>query len=250
MTIKQSVKSALVTGANKGIGLEIARQLGERDYRVWLGCRDKERGETAAEKLRADGLDARAVVLNVASQESVSKAATVVGREMAALDVLVNNAGMHFGPPPRPSEESVDQMREMIDINALGAMRVTQAFLPLLHKSKSARIVMMSSSLGSLSATATLATDVWNVEFAGYCASKATLNMLTLKLAKDLMGEGIKVNAVDPGLTSTDLTGHMPGRKTSEAAVIAVRLATLDELGPTGGFFHDGYFNSPARHDW
>lgn len=105
----------------------------------------------------------------------------------------------------------------MLDTNALGALRVTQAFPPLLRRSKAARVVMMSSSLGSLSATAALGTDVWNVNFAGYCASKATLNMLTLKLAKDLMGEGIKVNAAGPGLATTDLTGRTP----EEAAAIA-----------------------------
>lgn len=243
-------QTALVTGANKGIGFAIARQLAEGGLSVWLGCRDGERGENAARELRGHGLDAQALLLDVADDASVRAAAQVLGGEISALDVLVNNAGMHFGLPPRPSEEPVEQMHMMLEVNALGPVRVTQAFLPLLRKSPGARIVMMSSELGSLDATMDTTSENWTVGFAGYCASKTALNMFTLKIAKDLMAEGIKVNAADPGLTATDLTGHMGQRSPKEAAAIAVQLATLDPLGPTGGFFHDGIGTPFPQHRW
>ena len=243
-------QTALITGANKGIGFAIAKQLAEQGFFVWLGCRDVERGEREAQTLRDLGLQAQALILDVADDESVRTAADRLATANVSLDVLVNNAGMHFGLPPRPSEEPVDQMRAMIEVNALGPVRVTQAFLPLLRRAPAARIVMISSGLGSLEATTDMTSENWTVGFAGYCASKAALNMFTLKLAKDLMDEGIKVNAVDPGLTATDLTGQMGERTPEFAAAIAVRLATVDGLGPTGGFFHDGIAAPLPRHRW
>ena len=250
MEVPMTKAIALITGANKGIGLAVARQLGERGYSVWLGCRDRDRGETAAAQLRALGLDAHAIVLDVTQDESVRQAAARLGEELAALDVLVNNAGMHFGLPPAASEESIDHMRAMFEANTLGPVRVAQAFLPLLRRSASARIVMMSSGLGSLASTTDMTSENWTVGFAGYCASKSALNMFTIKLAKELMSEGIKVNAADPGLTATDLTGHMGNRSPHDAAAIAVDLATLGRLGPTCGFFHHGHAGSLSQHPW
>ena len=242
--------NVLITGANKGIGYAIARQLGERGCSVWLGCRDSDRGETAAAQLRAAGLDAHAVVLDVTRDESVRKAAERLDGALAALDVLVNNAGMHFGLPPGASEEPLDHMRAMFETNTLGPIRVTQFFLPLLRRSAAARIVMMSSGLGSLQSTTEMTSQNWGVGFAGYCASKSALNMVTIKLAKELLSEGMKVNAADPGLTATDLTGHMGDRSPEEAAAVAVELATLGRLGPTCGFFHHGHAGSLSQHPW
>ncbi len=241
---------ALVTGANKGIGYAIAQQLATTGYSVWLGCRDISLGSLAAEKLRGEGLSATAIRLDVTDQGSIGDAVEKLEAEVPALHVLVNNAGLMFGSAPRPSEESVDQMRQMLDVNTLGPLRVTQAFLPLLRKAEGARVVMLSSGLSSLDATADITSENWTVGYAGYCASKTALNMLTLKLAKDLMPDGIKVNAADPGLTATDMTGHMGERKPTEAARIAVYLATLGPLGPTGGFFHDGNSDPMPRHRW
>ena len=240
---------ALVTGANKGIGLAIARQLGKRGYSIWLGCRDTDRGESAASDLRSAGIDARALTLDVADTDSVRAAAGRLGGEVDALDALVNNAGISIGTPARVSEESVDDMRAMFEVNTLGPVRVTQAFLPLLRRSKSARIVMMNSGLGSLAGTTDMAGLFWNVGYPGYCASKSALNMLMVKLAKELLADGIKVNAADPGFTATDLNGHTGYRAVEEAAVIAVELATLNPMGPTGGFFHDGHAGQ-SRHRW
>ena len=240
---------ALVTGANKGIGLAISRKLGERGYAVWLGCRDPDRGENAASGLRAAGIDAHVLALDVSETDSVLSAADRLGRDVGALDVLVNNAGISIGAPARVSEESVDDMRRMLEVNTLGPVRVTQAFLPLLRRSKAARIVMMNSGLGSLTGASDMAGLLWNVGYPGYCASKSALNMLTVKLAKELLAEGIKVNAADPGFTATDLNGHTGHRSVEEAAAIAVELATLNFMGPTGGFFHDGHA-SQSRHPW
>ncbi|BCP55700.1 short-chain dehydrogenase [Kaistia sp. 32K] len=228
---------ALVTGANKGIGLAIARQLGANGHSLWLGCRDLQRGDAAARELRNAGIDARAVQLDVTNEASVAAAAGTVEREAGKLDVLVNNAGVMFSPPPSVAEESIDEIRQMFEANVFGVLRVTQAFLPLLRKSEAARIVMMSSGLSSLSDALDMRSETWSVGFAGYCASKTALNMLTVKLAKELDREGIKVNAVDPGLTSTDMTGNGPGHSPEEGARPAVALATMHAFGPSAGFY-------------
>ena len=242
---------ALVTGANKGIGLSIARQLGKRGFAVWLGCRDPDRGEAAATELRDAGVDARAITLDVADGGSVEAAAAQLGEQAGVLDVLVNNAGISVGsPPPGVNEEAIDDVRAMFEVNTLGPLRVTQAMLPLLRKSSAPRVVMMSSGLGSISDTADMASLIWNVDAAGYSASKAALNMLTVKLAKALLADGVKVNAADPGYTATDLNGHSGTRTVEEAAAIAVELATLGPMGPTGGFFNDGHAGQMARYPW
>lgn len=241
--------TALVTGANKGIGLAIARQLGVKGFSVWLGCRNSDRGETAAAELRGLGIDAQALELDVTDSESTRKAALRFGEGAASLDVLINNAGISIGTPAHVSKESVDDVGRMFEVNTLGPLRVTQAFLPLLRRSKSARIVMMSSGLGSITDAGDIAGLFWSVGYAGYCASKSALNMLTIKLAKELLADGIKVNAADPGFTATDLNGHTGYRTVEEAAAIAVKLATLNPIGPTGGFFHDGHAGQ-SRLPW
>lgn len=228
---------ALITGANKGIGFAIARQLGASGHTIWLGCRDFQRGEVAAEALRAEGIDAHAMQLEVTDAASVSAAAAMLDHEVSKLDVLVNNAGLMFAPPPSLAEESVDEMQQMFETNVFGVVRVTQAFLPLLRRSDAGRIVMMSSGLSSLGEALDMRSETWTVGFAGYCASKTALNMLTIKLAKELASEGIKVNAVDPGLTSTDMTGNGPGHSPDMGARPAVALATTHAYGPTAGFY-------------
>ena len=229
--------NALVTGANKGIGFAIARQLGAQGYRIWLGCRDEARGRDAADALQGDGIAVEPIQIDVTSDASVASAVEALSDRIEALDVLVNNAGMHFGFTPPTAEEPVDRMATMFEVNALGAVRVTQAFLPLLRRAEAARIVMMSSGLGSISATLDMTSENWTVPMAGYCASKAALNMFTAKFAKDLAPEGIKVNAADPGLTATDLIGGMGERTPQEAARVPVALATLGSQGPTAGFY-------------
>ncbi|MEA3537012.1 SDR family NAD(P)-dependent oxidoreductase [Rhizobium sp. CC-YZS058] len=231
-----SKRIALITGANKGIGFAIARQLGERGHAVILGCRDADRGESAAGILRAAGIEARALVLDVTVGDAVEEAERSIERDEGRLDVLVNNAGIHFGPPPPAAEESIEDIRRIFETNVFGALRVTQAFLPLLRKSDAGRIVMVSSGLGSIGETLDMRSENWGVGFAGYCASKAALNMLVVKLAKELDPHGIKVNAADPGLTSTDLTGNGPGHAPDIGARSAVALAMIGPFGQTAAF--------------
>ena len=196
-------------------------------------------------------MDARAVTLDVTDGASVAQAAACLERETGVLDILVNNAGVSVGgPPPSVIDEAIDDVCTMLEVNTLGPLRVTQAFLPLLRKSRAPRIVMMSSGLGSISDTVDMASLIWDVGAAGYSASKAALNMLTVKLAKALLADGIKVNAADPGYTAADLNGHSGPRTVEEAAAIAVELATLGPLGPTGGFFNDGHAGRLDRYRW
>lgn len=239
-------KNALVTGANKGIGLETARRLAALDYKVWLGARDAERGETAAQALRLEGLDVEWLALDVASDDSVAAAAKTVAARAPGLDVLVNNAGIApgyvdaIGPDGRyerpPSQEDVADMKATYDVNVFGPVRVTKAFLPLLLASPAARIVMVSSYLGSL---ARAAGGGQSPNVMSYGSSKTALNAITLSFARELAPRGVMVNAAAPGYTATDLNAHRGGRTVQQAAGIIVRLATLEAGGPTGGYFDE-----------
>lgn len=240
----------LVTGANKGIGRETARQLGALGHTVWLGSRDEARGVEAAEALRASGLRAHFVQLDITDDASVRAAAARIEAESGRLDVLVNNAGIGGGLASPPSQESVEAIQSVFEVNFFGTVRVTQAFLPLLRKSGGARIVMISSGLGSISLTEDMKAPTWGLHAMGYSASKTALNMFTAKLAKELLNEGIKVNAACPGSVATDMGGAMAPRTVEQGAVIAVRLATLGWMGPTGGFFHDGDGAGLAPYGW
>lgn len=243
-------KTALITGANKGIGREIARQLGHEGYSVWLGCRDAERGEQAAAALRKEGLHAHVLSLDVTSDASVRAAALTYGKTSDTLDVLVNNAGVATGGYTAPSEASLDDMRAVYEVNVFGPVRVTQAFVPLVRKSGQGRIVMMSSSLGSIGEQLDMTSATYGVNLLGYNSSKSALNMITVSFAKELAGHGIKVNAANPGYVATDLNDNQGHRSVEQGATIAVHLATLGPFGPTGGFFNDGSEATVGQHAW
>ncbi|CDX30883.1 Short chain dehydrogenase [Mesorhizobium sp. ORS 3359] len=238
-------KNALVTGANKGIGRETVRRLAALDYKVWLGARDAERGETAAQALHDEGLDVEWLALDVASDDSVAAAAKTVAARISSLEVLVNNAGIApgyveaLGPDGRyqrpPSQEDIADMKATYDVNVFGPVRVTRAFLPLLLASPAARIVMVSSYLGSLAR----ASGSQSPNVMGYGSSKTALNAVTLAFARELAPHGIMVNAAAPGYTATDLNAHRGGRTVQQAAEIIVRLTTLEPGGPTGGYFDE-----------
>lgn len=247
MTVK---RTALVTGANKGIGREIARQLGKKGFTVWLGCRDEGRGRKAQKELRAEGIDANLVILDITADASVRAAVEQVGQRTPHLDVLINNVGIGSGLGTQPSDENIDDIRVQFETNVFGTIRATQAFLPLVRKATDARIVMMSSGLGSITLTADMKSPTWNLAATGYSASKAALNMFTVKLAKESLPEGIKVNSACPGSVATDMGGPSAPRTVEQGAAIAVRLATLDWMGPTGGFFHDGDGPQIAPYGW
>jgi NAD(P)-dependent dehydrogenase (short-subunit alcohol dehydrogenase family) len=225
---------ALVTGANKGIGREVAAQLAARGLTVLLGARDEGRREEAAAALRAEGLDVRPVALDVTDPASAAAAAKRIDAEHGRLDVLVNNAAITGGRPAEPSGMDLDQLRSVFETNVFGVLTVTNAMLPLLRRSPAAVIVNVSSSVGSLRRAAD---GEWNTlpASATYVPSKTALNSLTLQYAKEL--HGILVNAVNPGWCATDLNGHQGTLTAAEGAATVVRYALLDPDGPTGGFF-------------
>jgi NAD(P)-dependent dehydrogenase (short-subunit alcohol dehydrogenase family) len=229
-------KIALVTGANKGIGLDIARQLGQAGVTVLVGARDAGRGAAAAATLRGEGIDACFVQLDVTDTASIAQAAAAIGTRHGRLDILVNNAGINDAGDGPPATASIEATRHVFDTNFFGPLAVTQALLPLLKNAPAARIVNMSSSLGSMAVNGDQASPYYGVRPIGYNASKAALNMLTVQLAEDLHGSGMVVNAACPGYVSTDLNGHTGYLSTEEAAQTPVRLALLPDQQVTGKF--------------
>ncbi len=232
---------ALITGANKGIGYEVARQLGrDGGMTVLLGCRDEARGQEAADKLKAEGLDAHAIRLDVADLPSVQEAAAKIGREFGGrLDVLVNNAGVASDLNP-PSQTDLDKFKATHATNVFGPLAVTTTLLPFLRKSPAGRIVNVSSSLGSLAGNSKPEPGYSDYRLVAYNSSKAALNMQTVLFAAELAQDTpIKVNSACPGYCATDLNNHQGTRTVEEGSRVIVRLATLSPDGPTGGFFND-----------
>jgi NAD(P)-dependent dehydrogenase (short-subunit alcohol dehydrogenase family) len=232
-------KVALITGANKGIGFEIARGLGQCGFAVLVGARDRARGETAAAELRSIGIDARVLELDVTSEASVTGAAAEIEATEGRLDVLVNNAGISAERGAPPSQAPLAAIRAVYATNVLGPIAVTQAMLPLLRKSEDGRIVNVSSTLGSLTRTSDTSRPSSNFVLLGYSSSKTALNAVTVQFARELRDTPIKVNAICPGYVATDLNQHRGARSPADGAAIAIRLAMLPADGPTGGFFDD-----------
>jgi NAD(P)-dependent dehydrogenase (short-subunit alcohol dehydrogenase family) len=233
-------KVALVTGANKGIGFEICRQLGKHGMTVILAGRDEKKVQQAAEHLRGEGLDVQAVVLDVTDPASAAAAARWLEGRYGRLDVLVNNAGVgfEFAAHTRPAQLTMETLRATYDTNFFGVFAVTQAMLPLLRKSAPARIINQSSTLGSLALLADPKSPYYPNNFLAYNSSKSALNGLTVALAKDLAGERISVNSICPGWVKTDLGSAAAPRTVEQGAAIAVKLATMDNP-PTGKYLDD-----------
>jgi len=231
------VTTALITGANRGLGLEISRQLGKRGYDVVLGCRDADKGAQAQAQLAAEGINADVLVIDVGNPASIATAYETFSATHDRLDVLVNNAGILNDYGELASELATARLRESFEINFFGAFETTQRFLPLLRKSTAGRIVNMSSDLGSLHAMCDPGGAQYDVLAPGYRASKCALNVLTLLFAKELAGTGIKVNSASPGVSRTDMGGADAPLSVEQGAATAVRLATLDDDGPSGEFF-------------
>ncbi|QFG24937.1 SDR family oxidoreductase [Actinomadura sp. WMMB 499] len=228
-------KTALVTGANKGIGFAIARGLGAIGFTLAVGARDEGRREEAVGKLRAGGADAFGVALDVTSDASVAGAAEAIERTAGRLDVLVNNAGIAGrtdGGAQDPATLDLDVLRTVLDTNVFGVVRVTNAMLPLLRRADSPRIVNMSSNMGSLELRT-------GPVLAAYAPSKSLLNSITVQYARGFEGTNVIVNAACPGYVATDFTGFAAPRTPEQGAAIAIRLATLPDDGPRGGFFDD-----------
>jgi len=238
--IAESRLVALVTGANKGIGFAIARGLGRLGHIVLVGVRDAERGAVAVDGLRGESVDARVQLIDIRDGASVAAAARDIEHGVGRLDILVNNAAvkLEFHPAP-PSATSIEVVRETYETNVFGTMRVIQAMLPILLRSPSPRIVNVSSGLGSLTLATTQGTPYQAKPILGYNTAKTALNSLTIQFANELATTRVKINAADPGYVRTDMTRNDGSRTPAQGAEVVIRLATLPDDGPTGGFFDE-----------
>jgi NAD(P)-dependent dehydrogenase (short-subunit alcohol dehydrogenase family) len=237
-------KVVLITGANKGIGFEVARQLGRAGFTVLLGARDAARGEEAAAKLRGEGSDVRYVVADLdRAAETAAALAGQIEKEFGHLDVLINNAGIFDAGDSPASTAKSDAMRRTFEINFFGTVAFTQPLLPLLRVAESARIINVSSGLGSLGLNSDATSPFYAVKPLGYNASKAALNMFTVDLAWELRDTKIKVNSICPGFTATDMNNNTGTQTIEEGAEAIVRFAQQPDDSPSGGFFHkDGTY--------
>ncbi len=232
-------KIALITGANKGLGFETARQLANQNVKVLIGARDEKRGREAAEKLQSENSDVEFVLIDVTNEKTLEAAAKYVEENYGKLDILVNNAGIAVEYGVEPGEFNLEKIRQTFDTNFFGVIAVTQAFLPLLKKSDGGRIVNVSSGLGSLTQNSDPNWDFSAVKPIAYNSSKAALNMFTVILAHQLRDAKIKVNSADPGYTATDLNNNSGPKTVEQGASIIFDLAMLPESGATGGYFDD-----------
>ena len=235
-------KVALITGANKGLGYEMAKQLGQAGVTVVLAARDKAKGEKAAETLKAEGLDVRFLKLDVTNKKDYAEAAAYLEKNFGKLDILINNAGISADglTGTNVSATTEQSLEDTFETNFFAPIALTQALLPLLKKSEAGRIVNMSSILGSQTLHADPNSPIYNFKSLSYDASKAALNSFTIHLAHELKDTKIKVNSAHPGWVKTDMGTDAAPMEIPEGGKTGVALALLDESGPSGGFFHMG----------
>lgn len=238
----QTKKVALITGANKGLGYEMAKQLAQAGVKVVVAARDTAKGEAAVEKLKHEGLDVEFLKLDVTDKEDFPKAAEFIESKFGKLDILINNAGISADGLAGTSVSATTEhsLRTTFETNFFAPIFLTQALLPLLKKSDAGRIVNMSSILGSQTFHATPGSPIYDFKALSYDASKAALNSFTIHLAYELKDTNIKVNSAHPGWVKTDMGTDAAPMELPEGAKTGVALALLDEDGPTGGFFHLG----------
>jgi NAD(P)-dependent dehydrogenase (short-subunit alcohol dehydrogenase family) len=236
-----SDRVAFITGGNKGIGLETARQLGKLGITVVIGSRDLEKGAAAARKLKGEGIQADVLRFDVTDSADHQAAYDYFDRRYGRLDVLVNNAGIlqeNIFAGNKTSTTSADILRDTFETNFFAVVASTQALLPLVRKAKAGRIVNLSSILGSNTLHATPGSPIYEAKTFAYDASKAALNAFTTHLAHELKDTKIKVNSAHPGWVKTDMGGEGATMELPDGAKTGVRLATLPDDGPTGGYFH------------
>lgn len=239
--MSEQKKVALVTGANKGLGLETSRQLAAQGITVLLGARDLARGEAAAKALQADGLDVRAVTIDVDNRADHVAVAELIAKEFGKLDILINNAGVMLdgaigtNSTLKVSEEDI---RKTFDTNFFAVVALTKTLLPLIRKSEAGRIVNLSSILGSQTLHATKGSPIYEAKGFAYDTSKAALNSFTIHLAHELADTKIKVNSAHPGWVKTDMGTDAAPMNVVDGSKTSVWLATLPVDGPNGGFFH------------
>lgn len=246
------MKKALITGANRSIGLETARQLLQKGYYIYLASRTIKNGQEAVEKLKAEGLtEVEAIQLDVDNEESIKAARIELGKKTEVLDVLINNAGISGGMENQSAiNADISVYKKVFDTNVFGIVLVTQAFMDLLQKSSEPRIVNVTSGLGSLGLHNDPTWKYYNFKFTVYNTSKAALNMYTISLAYELRETAFKVNAVDPGYTATDFNHHSGPGTVEEAAARLVKAATITADGPTGKFFSDDNNPETGESAW
>ncbi len=237
--MQETKKIALVTGANKGIGFEVARQIAKSGWTVLSAARNEELGQQAVAKLRATGLDVHFIHIDLDDHQTAITAAESMRVQFGKLDLLVNNAGVSGKADGPPSKVSLSDVETIMRTNFLGSVAVTQAMLPLLQQAGKAQIINVSSELGCISRQIDPAWKYFPVKVLAYCASKAALNMMTVQLAYEFRDANIAVNSVNPGYTATDLNGHSGSQTVEEGAAEIVRLALVD-APPTGKFLETG----------
>ena len=234
------MKTVLITGANKSIGFETARQLLQQGYYVYLGSRDEQKGQQAVDQLKSEGLtNVEPITIDVDNLDSIKAARETLGQKTSVLDVLINNAGISGGLPQPALDTDISVFRQVFETNYFGVIETTQAFIDLLKQAEEPRIVNVTSGLGSLTLQADPTWKYYAVKGACYVSSKAALNAYTIVLAYDLRDTPFKVNAVDPGYTATDFNHHSGPGTVPDAAARLVKAATLGPDGPTGQFFSD-----------
>lgn len=245
------MKKVLITGANKSIGFETARQLLKKGYYVYLGSRSIEKGRKAIDKLKAEGLnEAEPIQIDVSDQESVKAARAEIGKKTKTLDVLINNAGVSGGLPQTATGTDIAVFKQVFDTNVFGVVLVTQAFMDLLQMSPRPRIVNVSSGGCSLTLNSDPAWKYYHHKGGVYPPSKAALNMYTIVLAYELRDTPFKVNAVDPGFTATDFNDHHGTGTVEEAGARLVKYAIVGADGPTGKFISEEHNPETGEIPW
>jgi len=241
------MKKVLITGANKSIGFETARQLLQKGYFIYLGARDLAKGKEAADKLKAEGLtNVEAIKIDVTDTASIKAAR----EQLNELDVLINNAGILGSLPQTAVDTSTDVIREVFDTNFFGVINVTHAFIDLLKKSDEPRIVNVTSGLGSLTMHSDPNSRFYHIKSAAYGPSKTALNAYTVVLAYELRDTNFKVNVVDPGYTATDFNHHNGPGSVEDAGKIIVKYATIGADGPNGKYFSNDVDGDSDECPW
>lgn len=245
------MNSALITGANRSIGLETAKQLSEKGLFVYLGSRDLEKGEAIVKELAEKGFqNIKAIEIDVTNPDSISAAKNLVEKEQGKLDILINNAGILGVNPQTAAETSIKDIQSVFDTNFFGVISVTQAFLELLKKSESPRISNITSGLGSLTLHSDPTWKYYNVKAAAYGPSKSALNAYTIVLAYELKDLPFKVNVIDPGYTATDFNNHNGPGSVESAASFIVKHTLTDENAPTGQFYSNDIEDEIGISPW
>ncbi len=245
------MKSALITGANRSIGLETAKQLSQKGVLVYIGSRSLDKGNAVVKELNEKGFqNIKAIEIDVTKPETILAAAKTVENEQGKLDILINNAGISKGFPESVLTTSIADIQEVFDTNYFGVISVTQTFLELLKKSDSPRISNITSGLGSLNLHSDPSWQYYNVKLASYVPSKAALNAFTILLAYELRDLPFKVNAIDPGYTATDFNHHSGPGTVESAAAFIVKHTLTDENAPTGQFFSNDIEDGTEVSPW